>query len=331
MSLIDKQGNPNLASYNSNRTSTIGGVFIMLTKEQKDLVRALREESKGYKEIADTLGCTKSQVREYCRKSGLSGFRSSNYYGSEETREKEFKKKFEAKYTSFEYIDGYENWKSMVKIRCKICGHIQKGTAQYTKPSRMLNEIKCDGCNEIKRLKQSLVDLLVRRHNTLIREQNNLIREEEKEVERLQRLEQLKGRVCVECGKIFDATNGNQKYCSIECSNRRDNRIKEINRRTKLKKNGKINWDISLSKLIKRDKNICHICGSKCSSKDYTIDKGNNFIVGADYPSIDHVIPVSKGGTHTWDNVKLAHHYCNSIKSDGEVYEDNTGQLKMSI
>lgn len=34
------------------------------------------------------------------------------------------------------------------------------------------------------------------------------------------------------------------------------------------------------------------------------------------YPSIDHIIPVSHGGTHTWDNVELAHRYCNGVKSD---------------
>lgn len=59
------------------------------------------------------------------------------------------------------------------------------------------------------------------------------------------------------------------------------------------------------------------------------LDNDNNFIVGYDYPSIDHVIPISKGGTHTWDNVRLAHHHCNSIKKDSIVNEDETGQWKM--
>jgi len=34
-------------------------------------------------------------------------------------------------------------------------------------------------------------------------------------------------------------------------------------------------------------------------------------------PTIDHVIPLSKGGTHEPANVQLAHYYCNSIKADG--------------
>ena len=45
-------------------------------------------------------------------------------------------------------------------------------------------------------------------------------------------------------------------------------------------------------------------------------DENNSFIAGNDYPSIDHIIPISKGGQHTWDNVQLAHMICNSIKNN---------------
>ena len=34
------------------------------------------------------------------------------------------------------------------------------------------------------------------------------------------------------------------------------------------------------------------------------------------YPTIDHIIPLSKGGTHTWNNVQLAHMCCNAGKCD---------------
>lgn len=32
--------------------------------------------------------------------------------------------------------------------------------------------------------------------------------------------------------------------------------------------------------------------------------------------SIDHIRPLSKGGTHTWDNVQLAHLKCNIKKGN---------------
>lgn len=74
----------------------------------------------------------------------------------------------------------------------------------------------------------------------------------------------------------------------------------------------------SLKELYKRDKGICYICGNKCDYEDYTY-RGNTFIAGNYYPSIDHVIPISKGGTDDWNNLKLAHRLCNSIKSDKEL------------
>lgn len=64
-----------------------------------------------------------------------------------------------------------------------------------------------------------------------------------------------------------------------------------------------------------RDNGVCWLCGKTCDWSNYEIVDGT-FIAGNQYPSIDHVIPLAKGGTHTWDNVKLAHRICNSIKSD---------------
>lgn len=64
----------------------------------------------------------------------------------------------------------------------------------------------------------------------------------------------------------------------------------------------------TMGEIIERDKSICHLC---------------NNIVDNNYPprhkmsaSIDHVIPISKGGTDTRDNIKLAHYGCNSRKGN---------------
>lgn len=76
-----------------------------------------------------------------------------------------------------------------------------------------------------------------------------------------------------------------------------------------------VDKDITLQGLFKRDQGVCHICGLRCLWDDY-ITRDGVVICGEWYPSIDHVIPLAKGGYHSWENVKLAHRRCNTIKSD---------------
>ena len=65
---------------------------------------------------------------------------------------------------------------------------------------------------------------------------------------------------------------------------------------------------VTLPKLIQRDGLTCKICGLPC------FYWGDNL---ADlYPSMDHIVPISKGGGHTWKNVQVAHRLCNINKSD---------------
>lgn len=75
-----------------------------------------------------------------------------------------------------------------------------------------------------------------------------------------------------------------------------------------------IDRTIQLKALIERDHNKCHICGDFCDINDTYINETGRKICGNNYPTIDHVVPRSKGGRHVWNNVKLAHRRCNSIK-----------------
>lgn len=64
----------------------------------------------------------------------------------------------------------------------------------------------------------------------------------------------------------------------------------------------------------------CMLCGGEVDLGDYYHNNREHYIAGNRYPSIDHIRPVSKGGTHTWDNVQLVHRGCNSIKCDNENF-----------
>ena len=63
---------------------------------------------------------------------------------------------------------------------------------------------------------------------------------------------------------------------------------------------------ISADVLIERDGNVCHIC---LDVIDLSLPRNSRF--GA---TIDHVMPVSKGGADTLENMKLAHWICNIKK-----------------
>lgn len=128
---------------------------------------------------------------------------------------------------------------------------------------------------------------------------------------------------CTICGMEFEGNRSNMKYCSDRCRKYAENRRAEIRRRHKLQDNGRVDYSITLLKLIKRDKGICHICGKKVNTKTHSNHE--------EYPSIDHVLPVAKGGTHTWDNVKLAHRGCNNKKRDKMFYEGVHGQIMIAI
>lgn len=108
---------------------------------------------------------------------------------------------------------------------------------------------------------------------------------------------------CKECGKHFSTFKSNQVFCSDNCCNKYGYRQKEIIRRNKIVSNGRVDWDISIKRLLKRDGRDCYICKHPMK---FNADTNDPF-----YPSIEHVKPISKGGTHTWDNVKLAHRKCN--------------------
>lgn len=114
---------------------------------------------------------------------------------------------------------------------------------------------------------------------------------------------------CPVCKEMFVAYYPLTVYCSEKCK-------KKIRPRKKDRYNGiTIDNDISLKILAIQDHDICQICGKKVNWDDW-IERDGTIICGDDYPSIDHILPISRGGLHAWDNVQLAHRGCNTIKSD---------------
>lgn len=141
--------------------------------------------------------------------------------------------------------------------------------------------------------------------------------EERRQKERAARIQT---KICIVCGNEFRTSSKSKTTCSDECSEentRRKQRIAHRIRDRKINGSALVDKDIDLERLYERDNGICYICGEVCDWKDRHVVDGY-FTAGKLYPSIDHVVPLARGGKHSWDNVRLAHRICNSKKSDND-------------
>jgi len=129
---------------------------------------------------------------------------------------------------------------------------------------------------------------------------------------------------CKECGKRYHWTMywRNTSACSIECRkqisrrNQRRARLKRKekpdykrlrNHRQRAKHYGVKYERVNIESIFVRDKYKCQGCGiNVVRSKTYQPNQ----------VTIDHMIPLSKGGSHTRDNLITLCHQCNSEKND---------------
>ncbi|UXA19533.1 HNH endonuclease [Mycobacterium sp. SMC-4] len=132
---------------------------------------------------------------------------------------------------------------------------------------------------------------------------------------------------CVACGKPFCTRNSTAKTCSRECRRKavaewtrnkyaanpefRARSLAEAHAR-RANKLGLGNKKVLLSYLIERDGGQCRIPNCLFPHRKVT-PLGST---GPRRPSIDHIVPLSKGGEHALHNVQLAHTKCNQSKNN---------------
>ena len=110
---------------------------------------------------------------------------------------------------------------------------------------------------------------------------------------------------CQYCGGTFETLRDDAISCSRACSFGLDRRARR-DRFTELKRKGEYDYSITKEGVYKRDGGICQRCGKLIT---YDVDCNDD-----SYPTTDHIIPLSKGGTHTWGNVQLLCRRCNVMK-----------------
>jgi 5-methylcytosine-specific restriction endonuclease McrA len=122
------------------------------------------------------------------------------------------------------------------------------------------------------------------------------------------------GTACATCNEPFLCLFGS-RVCSTECRVARDNdaRREGWHRRRALERNA-YRSPVSRSKTFKQDDYECQLCGEPMGMAES--------VPHPLAPTIDHIIPLARGGTHEPSNVQSAHFICNSYKGDrGHVFE----------
>lgn len=135
-------------------------------------------------------------------------------------------------------------------------------------------------------------------------------------------------KICQYCGCVYNvcvSSKSISKFCGRRCyekyRNKLDNRKAYVKKhrviyKTKLK--DRTIDEVSPNYILSRDNMKCHICGKKINIK-------------YKYPhplsaSLDHIIPISKGGEHSTRNIKAAHFGCNSSKCNRSL---NNGEQQL--
>lgn len=127
---------------------------------------------------------------------------------------------------------------------------------------------------------------------------------------------------CIHCGTpmIVRRNAGLHKQCCDDCIRvqmKIGRRIAKGIRRAKTR--GVRADSIDPIKVFERDKWKCHMCGAKTlrSLRGTYEDRS---------PELDHIVPLARGGTHTWGNVACSCRKCNGTKG-ATAY----GQLGLGI
>ena len=277
----------------------------------------MRRQGKSLNEISVAFNISKGYAGYVCRSHGLGGKMVDQR--SSEQKVADYVSK-----CGFDYVGGHTTDKKPITVRCRECGrtferqaHVFRDVANGTWTAG--NE--CPLCRQDRQEKRKQEQNAEREERRIKAEHDARIKAEQRAKEKAdlisrQMEERLAIHVCKNCGEEYciGVTGYNSgQYCSEKCAKRWVMRIKN-DRRIARMKHRKHDTDITLEKLFKRDGGVCYLCGGECDWSD--MDSNGN--AQSRYPSVDHVRPLSKGGTHTWDNIKLAHRACNTRKRDSE-------------
>lgn len=121
-----------------------------------------------------------------------------------------------------------------------------------------------------------------------------------------------KPRPCIVCGKQFTPAprSWQRSHCSEQCSAQTDRKHKRTARvRRKALQRGVSVESVDPIKVFTRDGWKCKLCGVRTP-------KAKRGTYHHDAPELDHIIPLSRGGNHSYLNTQCACRSCNAAKGD---------------
>lgn len=120
-------------------------------------------------------------------------------------------------------------------------------------------------------------------------------------------------RPCGYCGKTFIPEYGSlrRSYCSAECGDAARRKVRNgSSHRRRARKYGCQYEPVSKLQVFERDRWRCYLCG--CDTPRHL-----SGTMEPNAPELEHVVPLSAGGSHSYDNVRCACRRCNREKGAG--------------
>ena len=183
--------------------------------------------------------------------------------------------------------------------QCKSCFYEQYRNSYKPKHSANDNERSCKHCGKVYRPKQRRVSVFC---GTKCKgDARNLKAKAERIAEKRHSL-----RLCVVCKEpVPSSARSDKKYCSTKCAEDVRGKINNASRRLRTN-----TPDVRISRfeIYTRDEWTCQLCNKP-------VNRNLNWPHKL-CASLDHILPLSRGGTNAVTNLQLAHYSCNSRRGD---------------
>ena len=241
--------------------------------------------------------------------------RSTKIFCSDECRRKFSKASFEAVCEGCNKI--FRPKRTTNKRFCsRVCGfehrkrnalspehHAEKYAAKPTAKKKTFASKVCDVCgfsfvpkNGSSRLCSQECRSADERNRALLREKSKDTRNREP-------------RNCIECDALFIPIYGDKRrgYCSKECGRRSVRRARRKKERALLRLVSVETVNPTI--VFNRDGWRCQLCGTPTPRKLRGLNKPRS-------PELDHIVPLSRGGSHSYTNTQCACRSCNGDKGN---------------